>query len=90
MGSHDLRILLLIDIDECANDTLNNCSPNATCTNTNGGYTCTCDTGYAGDGFSCDGMYVQADLHEHVLCLCLCLCAYILCLQTLMSVLMTH
>ena len=52
-----LQILLLTDIDECDGDTLNACSPNATCANTNGSYTCTCDTGYTGDGFSCSGMY---------------------------------
>ena len=51
-------IIILTDIDECANDTLNNCSPNATCTNTNGNYTCSCDTGYTGDGLSCIGTYV--------------------------------
>ena len=44
------------DIDECANDTLNNCSPNATCTNTNGSYTCICVNGYTGNGFNCTGM----------------------------------
>ena len=47
------------DIDECANDTLNDCSPNANCTNTNGSYTCSCDTGYSGDGFNCVGMFVS-------------------------------
>ena len=30
------------------------CSSNATCTNTEGGYNCSCDTGYFGDGFTCN------------------------------------
>ena len=28
---------------------------NATCNNTEESYNCTCDSGYSGDGFSCDG-----------------------------------
>ena len=39
-----------VDIDECAD---NPCHANATCTNTVGGYTCTCNTGYSGDGTTC-------------------------------------
>ncbi|APR88630.1 microneme protein 4 [Minicystis rosea] len=40
------------DVDECANG-LAECSPRATCTNTPGSYTCTCDPGYMGDGKTC-------------------------------------
>ena len=48
------------DVDECAkpsdNTTIkNNCHANATCTNTPGGFTCECKTGYAGDGTTCSG-----------------------------------
>jgi cysteine-rich repeat protein len=40
------------DINECL---VNNggCSPNATCTNTVGSYTCACNPGYVGDGITC-------------------------------------
>ncbi|MBN1944488.1 MAG: hypothetical protein JW797_02375 [Bradymonadales bacterium] len=40
------------DVDECAEGT-DNCSANATCTNTADGYTCTCNQGYTGDGVIC-------------------------------------
>ena len=54
--------LLRTIIFDCVSDTdrcsYNNggCSSLATCTNTyNGGRTCTCITGYTGDGFTCTG-----------------------------------
>jgi len=37
------------DVDECGG-----CGANATCTNTVGSFTCACDSGYTGDGISCD------------------------------------
>ncbi|XP_038074341.1 perlucin-like protein [Patiria miniata] len=40
------------DVDECANG-LDNCDPNASCTNTPGGFTCACNAGYTGDGTTC-------------------------------------
>ena len=33
---------------------LDMCDSNATCTNTEGDYNCSCDTGYNGDGFYCE------------------------------------
>ena len=44
-----------IDIDECSAGT-DMCASNATCTNTEGGYNCSCDTGYHGDGFTCNSV----------------------------------
>jgi len=40
------------DIDECALGT-DNCDVNATCTNIPGSFTCTCNSGYAGNGLTC-------------------------------------
>lgn len=45
-------LLLIADEDECFLGT-NNCSQN--CHDTLGSYTCSCRTGYQGDGFTCDG-----------------------------------
>ena len=43
------------DINECASDELNTCDENANCTDTIGGYNCSCKPGYEGDGFNCTG-----------------------------------
>jgi hypothetical protein len=40
------------DIDECTLGTAD-CDPNASCTNTPGSYSCTCLTGFTGDGQTC-------------------------------------
>ena len=40
------------DIDECAEQT-DDCDENATCENASPSYSCTCDTGYEGDGTAC-------------------------------------
>ena len=40
------------DIDECTAG-IANCAVEATCMNTDGSYTCACNTGYAGDGVTC-------------------------------------
>lgn len=46
-----------LDVDECATD-MDNCAQQATCTDTEGSFTCTCNTGYTGDGMTCTGIYV--------------------------------
>jgi hypothetical protein len=45
-----------VDIDECTNSSTNNCSSDATCTNIDGSYYCTCHAGYHGTGIVCEGM----------------------------------
>ena len=45
----------VVDINECASNVTNNCHDNATCHNTNGGYNCTCNNGYEGNGTYCKG-----------------------------------
>ena len=44
-----------VDIDECLSDP---CDSNATCNNSVGSFTCTCDSGYTGDGFQCPGGFL--------------------------------
>ncbi len=39
-----------VAVDECQDDP---CAPDATCTDTSDAFTCACDEGYVGDGFSC-------------------------------------
>ena len=41
-----------VDIDECKQGTAV-CDGNAYCTNTNGSYTCICNSGYSGTGLAC-------------------------------------
>ncbi|XP_040211689.1 uromodulin-like [Rana temporaria] len=44
-----------VDIDDCADRSLNECDPVAICTNNYyGSYTCTCPYGYYGDGRHCE------------------------------------
>ena len=43
------------DVDECQNDTLNDCDDNADCFDTEGSFTCTCRDGYSGTGVQCQG-----------------------------------
>ena len=45
------------DDDECKDGT-HMCSANATCINTDGGYNCSCNSGYKGDGFNCSSKHL--------------------------------
>ena len=49
-----LKMWNVSDINECSSGT-DNCHVNATCTNTEGAFTCTCrqDLGYKGNGVNC-------------------------------------
>ena len=42
----------MVEINECL---LSPCHAKAICNNTEGSYTCTCDSGYSGDGILCNG-----------------------------------
>ena len=42
------------DVDEC-DIGMENCDANAGCTNSDGSYTCSCLSGYSGDGAYCYG-----------------------------------
>jgi hypothetical protein len=43
-------------VDECGSDT-HNCHDNATCTNTEGSFTCACKNGFSGNGIICEGWW---------------------------------
>ena len=47
--------ILFVDVDECSSSN-GNCSAQATCINNLGSYECTCNVGYIGNGYQCDGM----------------------------------
>ncbi|XP_047974150.1 putative wall-associated receptor kinase-like 16 [Salvia hispanica] len=49
-----------IDINECENKTLNNCTKNEYCNNTQGSYTCSCPKHLDGDGRGEDGCKLAA------------------------------
>ena len=52
---HTIKIILYqmaTDIDECEMGT-DICDENANCTDTIGSFSCTCNSGYSGDGVNC-------------------------------------
>ena len=59
-------LLFHTDIDECANDILNNCHEDARCTNTEGGFNCSCNDGYSGNGTECTGKLVACSLYVYI------------------------
>ncbi|XP_015753502.1 PREDICTED: uncharacterized protein LOC107333242 isoform X1 [Acropora digitifera] len=57
------------DFDECSSE--NECHTNATCTNTNGSYNCTCKRGFQGDGRNCndtDECSYENECHVNATC----------------------
>lgn len=48
-----------VDVNECSEDR-HDCHHNATCTDTEGSFNCTCNTGYSGDGNSCQGQFTYS------------------------------
>jgi len=50
-----------VDIDECAENN-GGCSDQAVCSNTEGSFACSCNDGFAGDGFTCTGMPSLSEL----------------------------
>ena len=57
-----LNLHTQIDIDECANDTMNNCEQR--CINTQGSFLCACGTGYElnNDGMTCSGTFTAIQM----------------------------
>ena len=43
------------DVDECSSGTFP-CNDNANCTNTIGSFLCNCQSGYTGNGLTCEGV----------------------------------
>ena len=50
-----------VDIDECEEVT-HDCGSDATCTNTAGGFNCTCNSGYEGDGIDCASKFTMPEV----------------------------
>lgn len=50
-------IAFVLDFDECKTST-HSCDDNAACKNTVGSYTCSCKSGYSGDGKTCNGKMI--------------------------------
>ena len=49
-----LQLLTVADVNECDAKT-HDCHENATCSDVVGGFNCTCDTGFTGNGTFCEG-----------------------------------
>ena len=53
VGTENSPFIWFPDIDECKAGTP--CDSNAACANTAGSFTCTCKSGYSGNGTTCTG-----------------------------------
>ena len=50
-------------MDECLTEP---CETNANCSNTDGSFKCTCNSGYFGDGNNCSGKLIDTDIVIYV------------------------
>ena len=50
-----IKEVSLLDNNECSNVEDNSCHENAICTNTNGNFTCQCQSEYTGNGVTSNG-----------------------------------
>ena len=50
-------LCLFSDIDECGDESLNNCTDNSHCQNLYGTYVCNCESGYYRNGSICEGNF---------------------------------
>lgn len=48
--------ICLLDIDECSEESTNECDVYEDCTNTQGSYNCTCKNGFHRGGKTCTGI----------------------------------
>ena len=61
--THETYILSFVDYDECL---LSPCHRNASCNNTPGSFECQCDSGWTGDGFTCEGKRTENFIQNYV------------------------
>ena len=57
------NVIQTADIDECSSHT-DNCSSDGQCNNTVGSFNCSCNSGYHGDGVTCNGMWSSFYWHS--------------------------
>ena len=62
-----LEIVLRSDKNECIEEATHNCDTNAKCENTDGGFTCSCNSGYAGNGTVCEGKVLLFDMISYLI-----------------------
>ncbi len=63
---NEFVLMIAEDIDECTTNT-HDCDLLATCTNTDGSFTCACNEGYTGDGKSCNGSWLSCFVRLNML-----------------------
>ena len=63
------NLLIYKDVDECTSQT-HNCPANGVCTNVEGSFQCECQSGFTGDGKTCDGRS-RDTIVAYLLSLCL-------------------